>query len=71
MLYFQMDFGKLIIDGLVDTGALSSSIPEGDLRKIRLLAILSIIKEVAAPTFQIMFAKGQLEHPKSIVELQI
>ena len=38
MLYFPMDFGELNIDGLVDTGALSSAIPEADLRKIRLLA---------------------------------
>ena len=35
MLYFPMDFGELTIDGLVDTGALSSAIPEADLRKIR------------------------------------
>ena len=35
MLYFPMDFGELTLDGLVDTGALSSAIPEADLRKIR------------------------------------
>ena len=34
-LYFPMDFGELKIDGLIDTGALSSAIPEADLRKIR------------------------------------
>ena len=33
-----MDFGKLRIDGLIDTGALSSPIPEANLRKVRLLA---------------------------------
>ena len=33
-LYFPMDFGELNIDGLIDTGALSSAIPEADLRKI-------------------------------------
>ena len=33
MLYFPMDFGELTIDGLIDTGALSSAIPEMDLRK--------------------------------------
>ena len=31
MLYFPMDFGELTLDGLVDTGALSSAIPEADL----------------------------------------
>ena len=70
MLYFPMDFGELTIDGLVDTGALSSAIPEADLRNIRLLASQSIIKEGPAPNFQIMVANGQLENPKSTVELK-
>ena len=38
MLYFPLDFGELTLDGLIDTGAHSSAIPEADLRKIRLLA---------------------------------
>ena len=38
MLYFPLEFGELNIDGLIDTGALSSAIPEADLHKIRLLA---------------------------------
>ena len=70
MLYFPMDFGELTLDGLVDTGALSSAIPEADLRKIRLLAHQSIVKEGPAPNFQIMVANGQLETPKSTVELK-
>ena len=45
MLYFPMDSGELILDGLIDTGAHSSAIPETDLSKIRLLAPQSIIKE--------------------------
>ena len=65
-----MDFGELTIDGLIDTGALSSAIPEADLRKIRLLAPQSIVKKGPAPTFQIMVANGQLETPKSTVELK-
>ena len=56
MLYFPMDFGELTLDGLVDTGALSSAIPDADLRKIRLLAPQSIIKEGPAPNFQFMVA---------------
>ena len=36
MLCFPMDIGELTIDGLIYTGALSSAIPEADLRKIRL-----------------------------------
>ena len=70
MLYIPMDFGELTLDGLVDTGALSSAIPEADLRKIRLLAPQSIIKEGPAPNFQSMVANGQLENPKSTVELK-
>ena len=69
-LYFPMDFGELTLDGLVDTGALSSAIPETDLRKIQLLAPQSIIKEGPAPNFQMMVPIGQLENPKSTVELK-
>ena len=70
MLYFPMDFGELKIDGLTDTGALSSAIPEADLRKIRLLAPHTILNEGPPPEFQIMFANGQLEAPIATVELQ-
>ena len=45
MFYFQMDFGELYLDGLVDTGALPSAIPEADSRRIRILAPQSIVKE--------------------------
>ena len=44
MIYFPMDFGELTLDGLIDTGAHSSAIPEADLRKIRLVAPQSIVK---------------------------
>ena len=65
-----MDFGELTIDGLIDTGALSSAIPEMDLRKIRLLSPQSVIREGLPPNFQIMVANGQLETPKSTIELK-
>ena len=70
MLYFPMDFGELTIDGLIDTGALSSAIPEMDLRKIRLLSPQSVIREGPPPNFQIRVANGQLETPKSTIELK-
>ena len=70
MLYFPKDFGELTIDGLIDTGALSSAIPEMDLRKIRLLSPQSVIREGPPPNFQIMVANGQLETPKSTKELK-
>ena len=69
MLYLPMDFGELTLDNLIDTGAHSSAIPEADLRKIRLLAPQSIVKESPAPSFQIMVANGDLETPTSTVEL--
>ena len=50
MLNFQMDFGEVTLNGLVDTGALSSAIPEADLRKIHLLAPQYIIKGTRHPT---------------------
>ena len=65
-----MDFGELTLDGLIDTGAHSSAIQEADLKKIRLLAPQSIVKEGPAPSFQIMVANGDLETPKSTVELK-
>ena len=70
MLYFPMDFGELNIDGLIDTCALSSAIPEADLRKIRLLAPHTILNEGPPPELQIMVANGQLEEPIATVELQ-
>ena len=51
MLYFPMDFGELTIDGIIDNGALSSAIPEADLRKIRFLEPQSLVKWGPAPTF--------------------
>ena len=65
-----MDFEELNFDGLIDTGALSSAIPEVDLRKIRLTAPNTILKEGPPPDFQIMVANGQLEAPIATVELQ-
>ena len=70
MLYFPMDFGEVTIHGLTDTGALSSAIPEMDLRKIRLLSPQSVIREGPPPNFQIMVANGQLETRRSTIELK-
>ena len=70
MLYFPMNFGELTIDGLIETGALSSAIPEIELQKIRLLAPQSVIREGPPPNFQIMVANGQFETPKSAIRLK-
>ena len=71
MLYFPMDFGELTIDGPIDTGAISSAIPEMELRKSLLLSPQSVMPEGPPPNFQIMVANGQLETPKSTIELKI
>ena len=65
-----MDFEGFKIDGLIDTGALSSAISEADSRKIRLLAPHTILNEGPPPEFQIMVANGQLEAPIATVDLQ-
>ena len=70
MLFFPMGFGELTINGLIDTGALSSALPEVDFRKIRLLSAQSVIREGQPPNIQIMVANGQLETPKSTIELK-
>ena len=64
-----MYFGQLNIDGFIDTSALSSAIPQADLRKIRILAPQTILNEGPPPEFQMMVANGQLEAPIATVEL--
>ena len=59
MLFFPMDFWELNIDGIIDRGSLLGTIPEVDLRRIRLLAPHAIIPEGPSPEFQIMVANGQ------------
>ena len=63
MYYFPMEFEKLTLDGLIDTGVLKSAILEQDLNKIKLLAPEAITDTGPAPNFQIMVANGRLETP--------
>ena len=63
-----MAFGELTIDGLIDTAALSSPIPEMNLRNIRLLSPQSAIRESPPPKVQKLVANGQFETPKSTIE---
>ena len=51
MYYFPMDFEKLTLDGLKDTGALTSAISEADLNKIKLLSNEAIKDTGPAPNF--------------------
>ena len=65
-----MDFEKLTLDGLIDTGALTSAICEQDLNRIKLLANEAIKETGPPPNFQIMVANGQLEVPIGTVLLE-
>ena len=53
---FLMDFRELHINGLKVTCALSSAIPENDLRKIRIMAPQTVFKKGPPPEFQIRVA---------------
>ena len=70
MYYIPMDFQNLTLDGLIDTGALTSAISEQDLNKIELLANDAIKETGPPPNFQIMVANGQLEVPIGTVLLE-
>ena len=56
MYYFPMDFEKLTLDGLINSGALTSAISEQDLNKIKLIAPEAVTDTGPAPNFQIMVA---------------
>ena len=66
---FSNGFRGIKYRRVIDKIALSSAIPEADLRKIPLLAPHTKIKEGPPPEIQIMVANGQLEAPIATVEL--
>ena len=65
-----MDFGKLIIDGLIDTSTLTYAISEEVSQKIRLLAPQTILNKRPPADFHMIVANGLLETPSATVELQ-
>ena len=71
MYYIPMDFEKLTLDGLIDTGALTSAISEQDLNTIKLIANEAIKETGPPPSFQIVVANEQLEVPIGTVLLEI
>ena len=66
-----MDIRELNIDGLIDTGALSSVNPKAELRKIRLLVLHTKLNEDPPLEFQHKVDNGQLEPTVARVELQV
>ena len=71
LYYIPMDFERLTLDGLIDTGALASAISEQDLDRSKLLANEAIKDTGPAPNFQIMVVNGQLEAPIGTVPLEL
>ena len=70
MLFYPIDFGDLITDSLIDTGAISSAISEADLEKTQQLTPQNILKECHPPDFQSMVANRELETPIATREMQ-
>ena len=66
-----MYFEKLTLNGLIDTGALTSAISEQYLNKIKLLANEAIKETGPPPNFQNMVANRQLEIPIGTVLLEL
>ena len=71
MYYISFDFEKLTLDGLIDTGALTSAISEQDLNKIKLLANEATKETGPPPNFQIMVSNGPLGAPIGTVLLEV
>ena len=70
MYYIPMEFEKLTLDCLIDTGPPTSAISEQDPNKIKLLANEAIKESGPPPNFQFMVAHGQLEVPIGTVLLE-
>ena len=70
MYYMPMDFEKLTLGELNDTGVLTSAISEQDLNKIKLIANEAKKDTGPPPNFQIMVANCQLEVPIGTVLLE-
>ena len=51
MLFYPIDFRDLIIDSLIDTGAISSAISEADVEKTQQITPQNILKECHPPDF--------------------
>ena len=69
-MYFPKDFRDLTIDGVIDTGALFSSISDTDFESIKQNAPeKKVLKEGPSPDFQILVANGQLEAAIATTEL--
>ena len=66
-----MEFGNLTIDGLSDTGALTTAISEAVLRKIWILAPQTISNEGPPSGLQLAVANGHLKTPSATVENQV
>ena len=65
-----MDFTDLTIQGLIETGGLSSSISKTYIEEIKQNTRSKILKEGPSTAFQILVANVQLETPIASTEMQ-
>ena len=70
MLYLPMVLEELNIDRLRDKSASSRAFPEADLRKNRLVAPYTILREGLPPKIQIMVSNGHLDASITTIQLQ-
>ena len=63
MLFLPLDFAKITIDALVDSGAYINVISENDADKIREQEDNPVVKEAPPPPFKIQYANTALEKP--------
>ena len=70
MLYLQLEFGVLTMDGLVDSGAFINAMSWSDYIAIKLNSDNCVIKEYPQPPFKIECANTQLEQPIATANIQ-
>ena len=70
MLYLPLEFGKIRLDGLVDSGAFINAMSWSDYNAIKMNSDNCIITVYPQPPFKIECANAQLEQPIATADIQ-
>ena len=70
MLYLPLEFEKLTMDGLIDSGAFINAMSWSDYNAIKMNSDNCVIKEYPQPPFKIECANAQLEQPIATADIQ-
>ena len=70
MLYLQLEFGEITMDGLVDSWAFINAMSWSNYNAIKTNSDNCIIKEYPQPPFKIEWANAQLEQPIATADIQ-